>query len=789
MLLYPPSYGRRCRVLVVCGVFLAGTDRPASRARVVRHPFVLAGSDGPASRAHAVRHPVFLFRGCRRPAARGPLLARVCAVPGLALVFVAACCCPPPPPPPHPALPLVVFRPSPLLLGVPRPPAVVAPPPLPPRGDAFLGWWCPASRLPLLPLCFVVALRCLAVCRRLLWPPPPIPPPPPRVLSTGCWHLLLVFPCPPASALFFPCLWPWTCLVGFLFPPSARAGAVHPPPPPGNCSAWCAVPRVLCCGAAVGCGLLCAARGVLLRRAVLLCGSLAVCCAPLLRRWPSLVGVLFVGVARCSALPCCFVGCFVVCGAVVRCRVLCCCPCCCVVSWLFSLCLLGSAHLWVCAGWCCPPPPPPGFRVVPSAGLCCRGVLACSALCGAVLLLAALCCTGCGVPCRVVPCPVVPRGWRGAALRFLVRLRPAACSAACVLGGAVLCCRALRRSLGCCVLVLCALLSRCVLLWVALCCLVSVGVVRLAACCAALLFAAVCCAAPLGVVSGCAVLCCPRCGLLFRFGRATLCCAVPPGAVSGRVASCCAVWCSAAVHRAVGVALCCVVSRSAVPLPYCGVPSGAVRCLGCCVLCCALCCAAVFCAVPGGEVSWCAVLCCSRLAVWSGSVFLCGVLCLLVLWCSGLRLVVSCGVVLSRTVLSAWCCAVFVRAVWCCCVLCPALGCCASLWGAVPFGAVLCCVAPCCARCAVCVVPLCCGVCCFCCCPLCCWHPVVLPPCIFKTRKNCFLFLKTEKIVSRWFALCTLSSLHATVPHTEETSLLYLFNSWPWAGVHHRSRS
>ena len=738
---------------------------------MVRHPFVLAGSDGPAPRAHAVRHPVLLFRGCRRPAARGPLLARVCAVPALRQCSSPPAAAPPPPPPPHPALPLVVFRPSPLLLGVLRPPAVVPPPP--PAGCL--------SRLVVsccaLTVVASVPCGCFALPGRLSAPPLAPSPPPPRVLFTGCWHVLLVFPCPPASALFFSvplALAPvW---LGFFFPLRLALVPSHPPTPravaPGGvrCPASCAVVLRL--------GVGCCVRRAVFCCAVLCCCALALLCAALLccvvGRLP--LASFFVGVARCSALPCCFVRCFVVCGAVVRCCVLWCCPCCCVPSWLFSLRLLGSAHLWVCAVRCCPPPPP-GFRVVPSAGLCCHGVLACSALCGAVLLLAVLCCTGCGVPCRVVPCPVVPRGWRGAALRFLVRLRPAACSP--VLGGAVLCCRALRRSLGCCVLVLCAVLSRCVLLWVALCRSVSVGVVRLAACCAALLFAAVCCAAPLGVVSGCAVLCCPRCGLLFRFGRAALCGAVPPGAVSGRVASCCAVWCCAAVHRAVGVALCCVVSRSVVPLPYCGVPSGAVRCLGCCVLCCALCCAAVFCAVPGGVVSWCAVLCCSRLAVWSGSVFLCGVLCLLVLWCSVLRLVVSCGVVLSRTVLSAWCCAVFVRAVWCCCVLCPALGCCASLWGAVPFGAVLCCVAPCCARCAVCVVPLCCGVCCFCCCPLCCWHPVVLPPCFFKTRKNCFLF----------FALCTLSSLHATIPHTEKTSLLYLFNSWPWAGVHRRSRS
>ena len=685
-----------------------------------------------------------------------------------------------PPPPPHPA---------PSLLGAPT----GGPPPPFPGAMPF-----PAGCLALVYPCCLCALW-LAVVGVSFCPPPPgrvswVLAPAARFPLSSCF--CLVFSVPLALAP----VW-----LGFVFPP--RHMLVPAPPPAGGCSWWSAVPRVLFCGAVVEGGLLCAACGVLLRRAVLLCGCLAVWCVRLLCRWPSPVGVgraLSVGVARCSASLRCFVGCFVVCGAVVRCRVLRCFPCCSVVSWLFSLCLS-----WFCApaGLCRQvlPPPPRGLCVVPSAGLCCCGVLACSALCGAVLLLAVLCCSGCGVPCRVVPCPVVLRGWRGAALRFLVRLRPAACSA--VLGGAVLCCRALRRSLGCCVLVLWAVLSRCVLLWVALCRLVSVGVVRLAACCAALLFAAVCCAAPLGVVSGCAVPCYPRCGLLFRFGRAALCCAVPPGAVLGRVAlccavsccavlscvapfagvlrpgalccavplcavvgcfvpsgvcwrcavrcvlcrtvvccrvlccafgrgvclrcavlsslwlavsfwsrcpllccavppgavlgrvaSCCAVWCCAAVHRAVGVALCCVVSRSVVPLPAVACPrllcgaSGVVCFAACCaVLLCFVLCLGVWClgalccavrVVSGCLVGLCVPVCC---AVSLGAVVLCVASCCFVR-CSA---VAHCAVCVVRCCFCSRC-LVLVRAVSCPRVLCRAVGCCAVWCGALLWCPVLC---------------------------------------------------------------------------------------------------
>ena len=578
---------------------------------MVRHPFVLAGSDGPASRARAVRHSLFLFRGCRRPAARGPLPVRFRAVPGLAPVFVAACCCAPPPPHPTPPFRLLCSAP-PSLLGAP---AGGSPPPPLPGGMPF-----PAGCLALVYPCCLCALW-LAVCWRFLLPPPP---PGSCFLGVGPCRsfslVLLLLPC------FLRAFGLGTCLVGFHFPPSARAGAPAPPAvAPGGlrCPASCSVVLwlgVACCvrRAVFCCAVLCCCAGALL------CGAL-VCCAvgrlPLALATPFLLvslGAPLLRAVLCGVSSCVVPSCVVVCCGVFL-----------VALWCRDVLSLPS-RLCTCefAPPGAAPPPPRGLCVVPFAGLCCRGVLACSALCGAVSLLAVLCCLGWGVPCCVVPCPVVLRGWRGAALRFLVRLRPAACSvvlccvvvrcavrwgaaswcsvlccpavcccgllcavwcplalcgwlravlrcclllcvvlrhwawclvalcravlvvACCfvfvalpcavlcllvlcwavsrcvVLCGAVLCCRALRRSLGCCVLVLCAVLSHCVLSWVALCRLVSVGVVRLAVCCAALLFAAVCCAAPLGVVSGCAVLCCPRCALLFRFGRAALCCAV-----------------------------------------------------------------------------------------------------------------------------------------------------------------------------------------------------------------------------------------------------------------------
>ena len=357
-LLSPPAYGPRCQVLGVCRVRLPGTDRPASRARVVRHPFVLVGMDGSASGARAVSHPVVKFRGRRCPASRVPLLALCFLVSArlpAVLLFGAACCCAPPTTPANPSA--CCHLPPLCLFVLPRLPVAVAPPP--PPGFSFCGRWRLGPQFPLSSLCLVVGLRRLAVSWRLLLTPPP-------------------------AFVFCRCRRPAACLPLFFFCLCA-AWAFAPPPPP----------RVLC-------------FGVLLR--------------------------------------------------------------------------------------------------LPSASACWRAVLACSVLvlCGLGLLLAVLCCSRCGVPCRVVPCLVVSCGWCCAALRFLVRLRPAACSAL------------LRRSLWCCVLLLCAAPSRCVLLWVALRFLVSVGVVLLAACCAVLYGAVLCCA----VVCCCVLRCAFQGGVWLR-------CAVP----------------------------------------------------------------------------------------------------------------------------------------------------------------------------------------------------------------------------------------------------------------------
>ena len=686
-----------------------------------------------------MRHSLFLFRGCRRPAARGPLLARVCAVPGLAPVFVAACCCAPPPNP-HPALPLVVSRP-PLASWCPR--QRFCPPP--PRGYALPGWLS-RPRLPLLPLCLVVG-RLLA----LTFAPPP-PPPGSCFLGVGPCRsfslVLLLLPC------FSRAFGLGTCLVGFRFPPLAPAGA--PPAPPGGCSWWSAVPRVLFCGAVVWGGLLCAARGVLLRRAVLLCGCLAVWCARLLCRWPSPVCVghaLSVGVARCSASPRCFVRCFVVCGAVVRCRVLRCFPCCSVVSWFFPLCLLGFAHLRVCAAWCCPPPPPPPpppwfvcrafcrFVLPRCAGLFCPSwcrVAACSVVLFGVRR---------AVPCCAVSCCAPRVAWCWAAL-------PRAAASCCVLCRARWCCAVLscvapfagvlRPGALCCAVPLCAVAG----------CFVPSGVrwrcaVGCMLCCAVVCCCALCCAFGRGAWLRCAVLSSLWLAVSFWSRCPVLCCAVPPGAVLGPVASCCAVWCFAAVHRAVGVALCCVVSRSVVPLPAVACPrvlcgaSGVLCFAACCaVLLCFLLCLGVWClgalccavrVVSGGLVGVCAPVWC---AVSLGAVMLCVASCCFVR-CSA---VAHCAVCV---VLCCFCsrCLVLVRAVSCPRVLCRAVGCCAVWCGALLWCPVLCAL-----RCVCFAVVLWCVL-------FLLLSVVLLAPCgvtpvhfqnpkkmfpIFKNRKNCF---------------------------------------------------
>ena len=375
-LLSPPPYGRRCRLLAVCGVCLAGTNGPASRARMVRHPFVLAWSEGPASRARAVRHPVFLFGGCCRPATRVPLRALCCLVSAL-LLAVCWCLSPPaaasPPAhsPPNPALRLLSAAP-PLLLAVAAPAGgCCSPPPAPgfrfaavrvllrvfPCSLCALSLMCAAWRFlgaPCCPpqppgLCFAgfVALLLVVICSpaAFSWIPagwPFVPPPITRFVFCGCCcpaacfsRVLLLLPC------FFCAFGPGTCLVRFLLPPSARglsctlcvARWCHAPPLPGGCSWWCAVPRVLLCGAAAGCGLFCAARGVFLRRAVLACRCLAVwggfvvgrlplaLAAPclLVSRGALLHHATWCGVSSC-VVPSCFVGCCGIFFGAVWCR-------------------------------------------------------------------------------------------------------------------------------------------------------------------------------------------------------------------------------------------------------------------------------------------------------------------------------------------------------------------------------------------------------------------------------------------------------------------------------------
>ena len=115
----------------------------------------------------------------------------------------------------------------------------------------------------------------------------------------------------------------------------------------------------------------------------------------------------------------------------------------------------------------------------------------------------------------------------------------------------------------------------------------------------------------------------------------------------------------------------------------------------------------------------------------------------------------------------------------------------------MPFRAALCCVALCYVRCAVCVLPMCCGVCCFLllsvvllapCGVLLCAR---LPLCLFKKRKKLFPIFKDRKgcfpLVS--CLVYPVSPCMQQYHKLKITSLLYLFNSWPWAGVHRRSCS
>ena len=285
---------------------------------------------------------------------------------------------------------------------------------------------------------------------RAAWPFVP-PPHPAWFVLPGCRRPAARFHVSCCCCLVFSLAFALgTCSVGFLFPPSARgrsslcalrAGAV-PPTPRRLLLVVCGAPRLVvrCRGSmwAVLCGVPCLAAPCC---AVVRVPCCVVCCSAVLLalslavsrwRWPGpylLVPCAVSPRVWCRGpLSCAVVFSVLLCGVMV-------------VA-VFSLCLLGSAHLWVCAAWCCPPPP---LVCVSCLLPVCVAVLCWLVLCFVALCCCLLCCVFRGAACCCgVPCPVVLREWCGAALGFLVRLRLAACSA--VLGGAVLCCRALRRS-------------------------------------------------------------------------------------------------------------------------------------------------------------------------------------------------------------------------------------------------------------------------------------------------------------------------------------------------------
>ena len=582
-----------CRRTGICHVCMAGTDGPASRACVVRHPLVLAGSNGPASRARAVCDPLFLFHGCCRCVACVPLLALRLLVSARPLA--ARWCLLPPAAAPHPPHPnttplLVVFCP-PFASWCCRACRQLLPPPLP----RFLsrGRWRFALCFPSFPLSLVVAVCRLAAGSRLLLSPNTsgfvfcgyrrpaarlplfslchargfaplgrLPPPPVCVwwVSSLCRsfsRVLMLFSCFFVPLAFAP-VW-----FGF-FSPSARglscalcvARWCRAPPPRQLLLVMCGAPRLVvwCRGWlwAVLCGTRCfsapCSAGV---RApccvehcsvVLLALSFAVCrwrfcwCHTLLRCAVLSCAVFRSVWCRC-ALLCAVVFSLVLCGVVV-------------VA-LFSLCLLGSAHLRVCAACCSPPPLVSVSRLVLP---CCAGLF-------------------CALQWCVAACCVALFGMQRAVSCFAV---------SCCASRVVWCCAAFSRAAApCCVL--CRARWRCAVLSFAA---PFTGVLRLGAlCCAPPLCAFMGCFVPSGVRWRCAVGC-------------VLCCAVPCCAVL----RCCLLLC--AVLRLLAgclVALCCAVLVAAFCLVLFAVPC-AVLCL--LVLCWAVLRRAVLC----GAVLVCTVL-------------------------------------------------------------------------------------------------------------------------------------------------------------------------------------
>ena len=341
-----------------------------------------------------------------------------------------------------------------------------------------------------------------------------------------------------------------------------------------------------------------------------------------------------------------------------------------VVRAVFSLCLLGSAHLQVCAPWCSPPP---GLCVVPSAG-----VLRLGALCCAFLLCATV---GCFVPsgvrwlcagrhCCLLLC-VLRRLWAWCLVALCCAVLPVAC---CFVLVALLCAVL-------CLLVLCwAVWRRVVLYGAALLCTVlwgwccsalsrvplravvcprvlcgASGAVCFAACCAVLCCAAVFCPVPWGVVSWCAVLCCSCCVLLF--GRGLCSCVL-----------CCVSWCCAALRCVVlshEVQCCCALCCLRGVVLFLLSPFWC-----CCVLCPVFgCCAVLWGAVPFGAAFCCVALCCVRCAVCVLPLH-CGVCCLLLL---SVVLLAPCGVALCARL--PLCIFKNRKAVACQHVLCPVVSC------------------------------------------------------------------------------------------------------------------
>ena len=565
-------------------------------------------------------HSLWLFRGCRHPAAHSAFMClrgcwpgaggcpRSLASPPLGLCFAAVVAAP-------------LFFPSPLrgcwvLLTPPPSPALT--------GSGLVGVWL---------LLFLCTRSALPLLRALLVSPGGsgflLPPPPPWFVWRGCCRPAAHFSF--SACLLLPSIWfvrghrrwllhphtssPVLCFSGVAaLPLCARSAFLLLPvpfavcfrlvlPPPWAPRACFCFPGVVACLAwcfaalhAVLCGPWCHGRCFAVPCLFVFhvrCGAAFCCFCPRCAAW---CGAVLFGAAVCGVAPCALLSraavFFAVPLGVVSCGAVACCSRCVLLfpaGLLFcSLCCAALLLVVRCGAvllrtvlspWCSA-----AFRPLVGAASCCAvpsGAVCCPACC-AVLCCAALCCA---VPSAVVSWCAVLCCSRCVLLFFLNLLFCVRCCVSwrraaprCVLlTSAVQCCCAL-----CCLRG--AVLLFLVLLGAVSCCAVPSGAVCFAACCAVLCCAAVCCAVPQGVASWCAVLCCLRCVLLFCSG---LCFCV----------SCCVSWCCAALR---GVLLSC-----------------ALQC--CCAMCClrgavlrfpALLGAFACCALPSGILRRCGVLCC-----------------------------------------------------------------------------------------------------------------------------------------------------------------------------------